>query len=416
MEHRKNRSLSRREFVKTTAAAAVAGAFPHVARGQASDKPIRVGLIGCGGRGTGAAQDAVAADPNVRIVALADVFKDRIESCRSTLKDKARQDIDEKLCFTGLDAYQKVLEVDLDYVILATPPYYRPEQFTAAIAAGKHVFMEKPVAVDPVGVRTMLAAGQEADRKGLCVVAGTQRRHQPQYIETIKRIHDGAIGEIRAAQCYWNMGQLWYRKREPGWSDLDWMIRDWVNWTWLSGDHIVEQHVHNIDVINWVLGKHPTEVVAMGARHRRVTGDQYDCFAADFTYPDHVHVLSMCRQINGCANEVSERVIGTKGVSNCNGWISGQPPIEIKGNPYVLEHKDLIDAIRAGKHLNETQNVTHSTMCAIMARMSAYTGQKVTWDEAMKSDLRLGPPDYELTEENIAAGVIKAHVKVPGKP
>jgi len=308
------------------------------------------------------------------------------------------------------------MDTDVDYVILATPPYYRPEHFTAAIAAGKHVFVEKPVAVDPVGARKMFAAGEAAQKKNLCVVAGTQRRHQNGYIETIKRIRDGAIGDIVSAQCYWNGGQLWYRKREAGWSDMEWMHRDWVNWCWLSGDHIVEQHVHNIDIINWVLGTHPISVVSFGSRQRRVTGDQYDNFSSDFSYPGPrkdtpIHVHSMCRQISGCKNDVSERVVGQTGISNCNGWISTVGKIEHQGNdPYVQEHKDLIDAIRSGRPLNETQAVTESTLCAIMARTSAYTGKEVTWDEILNSEMQLSPPDYELTEENI-----RAHIPVPGK-
>ncbi|MGB9624499.1 MAG: Gfo/Idh/MocA family protein [Phycisphaerae bacterium] len=427
MHRDKTSHMSRRDFVKATAAAmAATGVVPHLVRGQQSATPLKVGLIGCGGRGTGAAQNAVEADPGVRIVALADVFKDRLDGCRKSLKEKSHQEIDEKMCFEGFDAYKKVLETDVDYVILATPPYYRPAHFEACIDAGKHVFMEKPVAVDGPGVRRIIAAGRKAKEKGLSVVAGTQRRHQKGYIETIKRLHDGAIGTILSGQAYWNGGQLWYRLREPGWSDMDWMIRDWVNWAWLSGDHIVEQHVHNLDVMNWVLGTHPRKVVGMGGRARRVTGDQYDFFACDFFYPNpnapdkpdrDIHVLSQCRQINGCVNDVSERVIGEKGVSNCNGWISTLPElIKGEGNPYVQEHADLIAAIRSEKPINEAQQVAESTLCGIMGRMSAYTGKAVTWDEAMSSDLVLSPPDYELTEENIKAGVIRAHIHIPGKP
>jgi myo-inositol 2-dehydrogenase/D-chiro-inositol 1-dehydrogenase len=426
MQRHKTGEMSRREFVKTTAAVmAATSAFPHLVRGQESGKPLKVGLIGCGGRGTGAAQNALEADPNVKIVALADVFKDRLEGCRKALKDKGKQEIEDKMCFEGFDAYKKLLETNVDYVILATPPYYRPPHFAACIDAGKHVFMEKPVAVDPPGVRKIMAAGKKAAEKGLSVVAGTQRRHQKGYIETIKRIHDGAIGKILSAQAYWNGGQLWYRLRENGWSDMDWMIRDWVNWIWLSGDHIVEQHVHNLDVMNWVLGTHPRKVVGMGGRARRVTGDQFDFFACDFFYPNpdspdkpdtDLHVLSQCRQINGCTNDVSERVIGDKGVSNCNGWVSSlSEPIKGEGNPYVQEHADLIAAIRGEKPINEAQQVAESTLCGIMGRMSAYTGKAITWDDAMKCEVVLGPPDYELTEENIKAGVIKAHVHIPGK-
>ena len=294
--------------------------------------------------------------------------------------------------------------------ILATPPYFRPEHFEAAVNAGKHVFMEKPVAVDPVGIRSIIATGEKAKAKKLSVVAGTQRRHQKGYIETIKKIQDGEIGKILAAQNYWCGGGLWYHFREEGEGDMEWMLRDWVNWTWLSGDHIVEQHVHNLDVINWVLGKLPEKAIAMGSRQRRKTGNQYDNFAVDFFYPEHIHVLSMCRQIDGCGGDVSERVVGAKGVSNCNGWISTLGKIDIESpNPYEQEHADLIAAIRSDQPVNEAKQVAESTMCAIMARTSAYTGKEVTWKEMMESDMRLAPPDQPLTPE-----YIKSLVPVPG--
>ncbi|GMV98321.1 MAG: dehydrogenase [Phycisphaerae bacterium] len=410
--------VSRRQFVKSAAVAAAAtGAFPYFARAQGAEKPLKVGLIGCGGRGTGAAHDAMNADPNVKVTALADVFKDRLEGCRNDIKNQSL--VEDRYCFVGFDAYKKILETDVDYVILATPPYFRPEHFEAAIRAGKHVFTEKPVGVDPVGIRRFMAAGQEARSRKLSVVAGTQRRHQKGYVETIKRIHDGAIGDVVAGQAYWNGGHLWFRKRLPGWDDMEWMIRDWVNWCWLSGDHVVEQHVHNIDVMNWVIGRHCLKVLAMGGRARRVTGDQYDYFAADVCYPvndkdkdGRLHVTSHCRQVDKCDGGVYEHVVGTKGFSNCNGWLSTGEKFDTKGtNPYVQEHKDLIAAIRGGEPLNEAQNVAESTLTNIMIRMSAYTGREITWDEAMKSDLELKKPDYELTEENI-----RAHVPIAGQP
>ncbi|HOW71552.1 MAG TPA: Gfo/Idh/MocA family oxidoreductase [Phycisphaerae bacterium] len=408
--------LSRRQFVQTAAVAAAAtSAFPHFARAADADLPIKVGLIGAGGRGTGAAHNVLAAAKGVQVVAVADIAKDRLENAKKDLRGK-NQDIKDEHCFLGMDAYKKLLALDnVNYVILATPPYYRPEHLEASIKAGKHVFTEKPVAVDPVGIRRFIAAGKDAAAKKLSIVAGTQRRHQAGYVETIKRIHDGALGKIVAGQCYWNMGMLWYNKKAQGWSDMEWMHRDWVNWTWLSGDHIVEQHVHNLDVINWALKILPTKAVAMGSRHRRVTGDQYDNFSVDFFYPgdkEHpeIHVLSQCRQINGCANDVSERVIGTKGISNCNGWISNVGKIESQGkDPYVQEHTDLIAAIRQGEPINEAEQVAHSTMCAIMARMSAYTGKAVTWSDAMKSDLQLAPPEGPLTPE-----YVKSLIAVPG--
>ncbi len=399
---------SRREFVKTAAGAALmAGAVPRAVRGAATGRPLKVGVVGCGGRGTQAGQNVMSADPGIKIIALADVFPDRLQECRDTLKDQVA--IEDKLCFTGLDAYKKLLDTDIDYVILATPPYYRPEHLAACVAAGKHVFMEKPVAVDPVGARKIMETGKLAKEKGLSIVAGTQRRHQPGYIETIKRLHDGAIGRILAGQIYWNGGQVWYKQREPGWSEQEWLIRDWNNWAFMSGDHIVEQHVHNIDVACWVLKAHPEKALSMGGRLRRVTGNMYDFFCTDFTFPENVHILSQCRQMNGVAKEVSEHVMGEKGQSNCNGWITGTRLPKSEVNPYVQEHVDLIAAIRGGGPVNEAQAVAESTLAAIMARTSAYTGQEVTWEEMMKSELVLSPPDYPLTEESI-----RAHIPVPG--
>ena len=396
MQPERSEGVSRRTFVKSAAvAAAAAGTFPHFATGAENDKVIKVGVVGCGGRGTGAAHNAMDASKHVRITAIADLYQDRLDNAKKQLSGRGEI----KHSFLGFDGFQKVCDTDVDYVILATPPYYRPEHMTACVKAGKHVFCEKPVAVDPVGIRRFMAAGEAAKKKGLSIVAGTQRRHQNGYVQTMQLIHKGAIGKIVSAQCYWNGGQLWYKTREPGWSEQEWMHRDWVNWTWLSGDHIVEQHVHNLDIINWAIGTHPTKVVAMGARHRRVTGNQFDCFSADYEYPDNVHVHSMCRQISGCVNNVSERVMGTEGVSNCNGWLSTFGQLRFEGeNPYVQEHKDLIAAMQS-EPLNEAQNVAESTLTAIMGRISAYTGKEVTWDEVMKSDLV--PPSYELSEANI---------------
>jgi len=274
--------------------------------------------------------------------------------------------------------------------------------------------MEKPVAVDPAGVRLVLATGEKAKELGLSVVAGTQRRHKRSYIETYKRIADGAIGEIVAARCYWNQSQLWYKERDPKWSDMEWMIRDWVNWTWLSGDHIVEQHVHNIDVINWFTGKHPVKAVGMGARMRRVTGDQYDFFAIDFEFDGGLHLQSMCRQINGCANNVSEFIVGTKGATNCANKIfnpDGSVAWTYEGpkeQEYVEEHTDLVESIRTGKPINEARNVAESTMTAIMGRISAYSGKDASWDELMGADLRLGPTEYAW------GPVTMGKVSVPG--
>ncbi|MFZ0430300.1 MAG: Gfo/Idh/MocA family oxidoreductase [Acidobacteriota bacterium] len=436
--------LNRRHFIGT---AAVAGAFlaacssggpeeeqislgPKIEPGPTlapDGEPIRAGLIGCGGRGTGAALNFLEAGPSLQLVAMADVFKDKIDDCRNQLKEKKAVEIPDESCYVGFDAYQRLLESDIDYVIIATPPHFRPEHFRAAVEARKHIFMEKPVAVDPVGARSIMETGERAGVLGLKVATGTQRRHERSYIETYNRIMDGAIGEIIAARCYWNQEQLWYKERAKGWSDMEWMIRDWVNWCWLSGDHIVEQHVHNIDVINWFTNSHPVKAVGMGGRARRVTGDQYDFFAIDYELDNGVHVLSQCRQVDGCATNVSEFIVGTKGASNCRDTIYG-PKGDVawnwkpeaapaagaaydtaKDSPYVQEHIDLVTAIRKNTPLNEARNTAVSTLVAIMGRTSAYTGQETNWDQMMASDMRLGPTDYALGPVDI-----KPEVPVPG--
>lgn len=401
MSAEKKVTLTRRDFLQTAVATTVTATT--VTRGLSTgvpDKPaLKAGLIGCGGRGRGAAHDLLKSAPNVQITALADVFQDRLDSTRKSLEETG-QTISKDRCFIGFDAYQKLIETDIDMVLLATPPHFRPEHFAAAVEAGKHVFMEKPVAVDPVGIRSILATGEKAASLGLSVVAGTQRRHKWPYLETQKRVAAGAIGDIVAARCYWNQAQLWYRLRQPGWSDMEWMIRDWVNWGWLSGDHIVEQHVHNIDVVEWFTGIHPQKAVGMGGRMRRVTGDQYDFFGVDYEFANGVHVHSMCRQINGCINNVSEYVVGTKGSTNCkdtiydlNGkvvWVyNGENPPE-----YVQEQADLVAAIRGGEPINETRNVAQSTLTAIMGRLSAYTGKETVRDEVFNLNMRLGPSEY----------------------
>jgi myo-inositol 2-dehydrogenase/D-chiro-inositol 1-dehydrogenase len=429
----KTNGLSRRKFLGNAAAAGAIGALGISQLLSACDKIkipknlvlpplldqapdgelIKAGVIGCGGRGSGAALNFLEAGPNLQIVALADIFQDRIDNCRKELKDKNGIEIPDDKCFTGFDAYKRLLESGVDYVIIATPPYFRPEMFKAAVEARKNIFFEKPVAVDPVGIRTIMSAGKQAEAFGLCVVTGTQRRHQRDYIETYKMIMGGAIGEIVSANAYWNQSQLWYRNRQKEWSDMEFMIRDWVNWLWLSGDHIVEQHIHNIDVINWFTGKYPLRAVGMGSRQRRVTGDQYDNFSVDFVYEGEVHMHSMCRQINGCVNNVSEFVRGTKGYTNCKDTIwkadgtvlwkyeypldeTGQPTETVKVDPYVQEHIDLITAIRTKKPVNEAERIAKTNLTAIMGRVSAYTGKEVTWDEMMASDMKLGPKELVM--------------------
>lgn len=398
---------------------------------QALDgKPLKAGVIGCGGRGSGAALNFLDAGPNLTIHALGDVFQDRIDDCRKKLKKQADHDVPDENIFVGFDAFEKVIDSGVDVVILATPPFFRPEHFAAAIQARKHVFMEKPVAVDPVGIRSVMATAKKAESLGLKIVTGTQRRHQRDYIEVYKQVTgEGVIGDIVSANCYWNQSKLWHRNPNADWSEMEYMIRDWVNWLWLSGDHIVEQHIHNIDVINWFTGKHPTKAVGFGSRQRRVTGDQFDNFSIDFTYEDGMHTHSMCRQINGCTNNVSEFVMGTKGSSNCKSTIwdpagnelyaypypldeNGQPERNVEISPYVQEHIDLVTCIRQDIPVNEVEQTAITNLCAIMGRVSAYTGKEVTFDEMMNSDMKLGPDTFIMGDVGIVAS---AAVPVPGE-
>ncbi len=415
--------LSRRDFVKASSLAAAALSLTPISvlAAKRADT-VKVGVIGCGGRGTGAAVDCLAADPGIQITAMGDVFSDRLTSARNELLGqeelKSRVDVPDDRCFTGFDAYRKVIDSGVDLVILATPPHFRPIHFEAAIRAGKHVFFEKPVAVDPAGIRRVLAAAEVADSKKLCVVAGTQRRHSPEYLEAMKRLKDGAIGKIVSARCYWNQGGLWVKKHDKAWSDMEWQVRNWLYFTWLSGDHIVEQHVHNLDVINWAMGAHPVKASGMGGRQVRTApeyGHIFDHFAIEYEFPGGEHVLSMCRQIDGTDGKVEEVVHGTAGTMLTRpgtAQISGQNAWKFAGqmtNPYVQEHKDLLAAIRSGKHVNEARQVAESTLTAIMGRMAAYTGKTVTWEQALNSKLDLSPPEYALGSLPVAA------VAVPGK-
>jgi predicted dehydrogenase len=311
----------------------------------------------------------------------------------------ARVDVPNDRCFVGLDAYQQVI-ANCDLVILATPPGFRPSQIRAAVMARKHIFTEKPVAVDGPGIRAVLQAYEDANRQRLSIVAGTQRRYQTGYLESMRRIHGGDIGTISSARCYWNQGSLWHRARDQGMRDLEWQVRNWLYFTWLSGDHIVEQHVHNLDVVNWALGNsHPVRAVGMGGRQVRTGpefGHIFDHFAINYEYPEGVHVLSMCRQIAGCENNVSEAVTGTRGTWTSTGYrITGERawsfPRNQDNQPYVQEHVALIESIRNGRPINDLKNVAESTLTAIMGRMSAYTGKAVTWEQAMQSQQNLVP-------------------------
>ncbi|MCD6338851.1 MAG: Gfo/Idh/MocA family oxidoreductase [Verrucomicrobia bacterium] len=427
--------MPRRSFLRVSAAAAAglaAGQAPLAITGRAApNEPIRVGLIGCGGRGAGAlfnalgaatrviypakgyhtenvAEGAAVKNKDIRVIALADLFPDRLENVRAQLARLGVR-VPEEMCFTGFDAYKKLLAVEeINYVIQATPPHFRPAHVLAAVKAGKNVFMEKPAAVDAPGVRMILEAGKVAASKGLSIVAGTQRRHQFGYIEMIKRIHAGELGRLMYAHCYWNGGVIWVVERQPGWSDMEWQLRNWNYFTWLSGDHIVEQHVHNLDVMNWALRAHPLRAHAMGGRLCRRTpihGHIYDHFAVSFEYPDGVMVFSQCRQMNGAEGKVEEHIVGTEGEAYASSRANyircrrGRPwryPKQQETNPYEQEHQDLIRAIRSGKPLNEARAVAESTLTGIMGRESAYSGQSISWDQALNSKRRWGPTEYKF--------------------
>ena len=374
---------------------------------------LKAGLIGCGGRGTGAAGNFLDAGNNLEVVALSDVFEDRLERCRARLKEQRGVEIPDDHCFVGFDGYKQLLETDIDIVIQATPPHFRPAHFEAAVQARKHVFMEKPLGVDPVGVRSILETAEKADAFNLCVVTGTQYRHTRSFIETYNRLQDGVIGDIIAARGYSLRGQLWFRPPQEDLSDMENMLRDWVNWQWLSGDHLVEQHIHGIDVLCWFTRQFPAKAVAVGGRARRPTGDQYDFFSMDYEMPNGAHVHTMCRQIDGCTNNISRFVIGTNGWTNCSDtiwnskgevvWKYPEEEQEKDNPPQVQEHIDLVTALRTGNHVNAAVETAKSTLAAVMGRESAYTGLEVTWDELMKSDQRLGPTEYVMGPVDIPA-------------
>jgi len=422
---------SRREFVKASSALMVGGAALasgfNVARAAhvAGDDTIKIALIGCGGRGTAAAGQALQTKGKVVLWAMADAFDKRIEQSLKKLRRGLEQGYDGKVSgpleekidvpperqFSGLDAYQKAIDSGVDLVILTTPPGFRPMQFEAAIAAGKHVFMEKPVAVDAPGIRRVLATGKLATEKGLAVGVGLQRRHQIPYIETIKRLQDGAIGDILLARVYWNGAGVWVRTRtdfakayghQP--TEMEYQVNNWYYFNWLCGDHIVEQHIHNLDVINWLKGTHPVEAKGMGGRQVR-TGKEYgqifDHHFVEFTYPDGSTMMSQCRHQRGCWSQVTEYATGSAGTTHIGGhsilspsgeWHYDKPA----PNPYQVEHDDLFAAIRRGDPYNEVEYGAHGTMTAIFGRMATYSGKELSWDEAINSEIDLSPSVYDF--------------------
>ena len=405
-------SHSRRDFIKTTAAATAGASVGLMASGNyayaAGSDTLRVGLVGCGGRGTGAARDAAIAAPGVEIYAMGDLFEDRLEESKQLLQEAVGDalNVTESRSFTGFENYEGVIDSDIDYVILATPPAFRPLHFRRAVEAGKHVFMEKPISVDPVGAKSVMASGEVAQQKGLSVVAGTIYRRQPSFVEAVRRIHDGMIGDLVGAQAYYLTGPVWLRERAPGMSDMEWQCRNWYYFTWLSGDHIVEQFVHNLDVLHWVFQAPPVQGIGLGGRLQRVDpsyGHIYDHFSTEFAYPGGVRVEAKCRQMEGCERLVTNRIVGTKGVADLHpkgslitshaGETLFKHP-EPGNNPYVEEHVDLIESIRSGQPINEARQIAESTLMGVLGREAAYTGQVVTWEELMNANLDLVPKEF----------------------
>jgi len=442
-------NVNRRDFLKNSAIGAIGAAtmpafitgcagkseenlkdveVPELLPTAIDGKPLRAGLVGCGGRGTGAAIDFISAGTGLTVVALGDVFADRLASCKNTLKEQG-QDIADDKCFIGFDAYKKVIDADIDVVLLCTPPVFRPDHFEYAVEKGKHCFVEKPCATDPVGAKRILATSKIAAQKGLCAVSGTIRRSQRDCVETYRRVAGGAIGEIVSAHLTRLGGALWYKKRQKEWSDMEYMLRNWVNFCWTSGDLVVEQFIHEIDMMNWFMGeKRPVRAEATGGRQRRVNGDMYDFFSIEYVYDNGRRAHCTSRQIDGCDTSFGVYLYGTKGYTNCfdkiynlDGTVAWEYPYPKEGdadrsmevkNPYVQEHIRLVTAIRRGELLNDMETHVQSTLIAMMGRISAYTGKFVTWDDIMASTLKLGPETYSMG----AVPEVKEEIPVAGSP
>lgn len=448
MGNPKNSSqISRRKFIENSslglAGAAAITTFPNViAKPVKNDLEIKVGVIGCGGRGTGAALDVIKAATKIiyplegyhtedaaegakvqaqgiKIVALADTFKDRLEACRSQLK-KVGVEVEDNNCFIGFDAYKKLLEIDeINYVVITSPPHFHPEHLRAAIDADKNAFVEKPAAVDVKGAKLVIETGEIAKKKGLVIGSGTNRRRDNVFREIIKRIHDGEIGKIKALYTEFLIGELWSVDREPGWSEMEYQLRNWLYYTYLGGDLIVEQYIHTLDSMNWINGNHPVKAIALGGRQVRTDpkfGNIYDHMSIQYEYPDGVLGFCMDRQINGCTNRVQDIVIGSDGKAklgyaasivkdNGDQWrYRGE-----KNNAYQVEHEDFIRSIRDGNPINEARQVAESSLTAIMGREAAYSGREITWDALMKSDQDFTLSKYEFGDMPMPP------VRMPGK-
>ena len=405
---------SRRDFVKqSTMLAGGIMAMPLMSDAgyfHSVDDTIRIGVIGCGGRGTGAAMQALSTKQNVKLVAMADAFRDRLDNSYKALTDgdegdvKGRVSVTEETKFVGFDGYKKVIPL-VDVVIIATPPGFRPIHFEEAINQGKHVFMEKPLGTDPAGVKKVLEVAEIAKRKKLNVVVGLQRHYQTSYRELYKRVQDGMIGDITSGQVYWNSGGVWVRPRKPGQTEMEYQMRNWYYFNWLCGDHITEQHIHNLDVMNWFKGAYPVKAQGMGGREVRTGaeyGEIYDHHFVEYHYADGTIMNSQCRHIKGTYSIVDEMLVGTKGVVKC-----GAAEITSKGKsmfrfdksrenePYQNEHDELFAAIAKGEYkFADAENGAKSTLTSIMGRMATYSGQIIDWDKTLNSGINIQPAKY----------------------
>lgn len=424
------RDLTRRDFLVTGAAAATAlSGIPFVRTGTARPNAVRVGVVGTGGRGTGACANALTADPAVELVGMAEIARDRVDESLEALRGaEALQDasvqqrikVTEETIFIGPDAFKDLMDLELDYVILTTPPGFRPLHFEEAVNRGLHVFAEKPVATDPAGCRSIRASAEKARERGLSVVVGLNARHDLATMETMKRIHDGELGDLLSGSVHRMGGWLWHRGDDPSWTPMEYQMRNWYYYCWLGGDQIVEMVIHQIDRMNWALDSVPVSAVAQGGRIQRTDpkwGNIWDNMTVDFEYPGDVHVHLMCRQWESSENENENRLIGTRGESDtlrsirgANRWRYPERD-DLRHVPLVYEHMELIESIRNGDARNDLLDFAiDSTLTAIMGREAAYSGERVTWEDVSRSELNLFPESYQFGPAPERA------VPVPGRP
>ena len=407
MTHPRARGVSRRQFIASSGAAVASTSLaPSLSAGVhiGGDEVIKVGLIGCGGRGTGAARQALKADASARLVAMGDAFIDRLEPSLNSIKNSdvgPQVMVDEEHKFTGFEAYKGVID-SVDVVLLCATPHFRPRHLRAAIEAGKHVFCEKPVAVDAPGVRHVMETCRMAKEKNLNVVSGLCYRYQDAKREVIQKVHEGAVGDIISLQCTYNTGFLWHRGRQPEWSEMEYQLRNWLYWTWLSGDHIAEQSIHSLDKILWAMKDvPPAKVTASGGRIVRTDpkfGNIFDHFNTVFEWESGPKLFHSCRQWGGADADVSDYVFGTKGTAALQShYVTGENEWRFRGRPsdmYQQEHDEFFAAMRNGTPINNGDYMCKSTLMAIMGRMSAYTGKTITWEQALNSQLDLTPAEY----------------------